>query len=1072
MKKLLLNPLICLALSCTIQTHVFSQENTDPKNLFVEAESYFLFEEYDEALPLYQRILRLEPENYNVTYKIGICYLNNIYQQSRSIDYLAKATAHINPKFRENNYKEKLAPPEAHYYLGRAYHVNNKLDEAIGSYKLFAKIADPAAYDLDLVADDIKACETAKILFNTPVYFHPVNIGEPVNTRFEELNPVISGDGNTLAFTRKLQFYDGVFITKRTTGGKWSEPYNLTPDFALDGNSYTTGISYDGDEIFVYRSDEFDGNIYSGRRVNGKWQALQKLNNYINTKYWESHASPSPDGQYLYFTSNRDGGYGGLDIYRSKRGANKEWGPAINLGPVINTPENEETPFLANEGYTLFFSSQGHKTIGDYDIFVANLRSDGTWSKPVNMGIPLNTTGSNRFYAPLGVNAFGMVAFYDEENTHGLLDIYTVEIYNEAIPRTFTISGKLDLSQAGAKNYNKIKVLLYDAATGELKTSTTVSEDGSYSLKTTQGDYNLVIEGPEIESQQKHITLNVNSDENQLILPVIALSSPVLTPGQQVAQTVSRREKITVKNDFYAVDDSSAIPIELILPRKAELQVDILLGDTLFNTENISVERRRFTYFYKPKQGENILRFTASDEEGNEYETTVTVTYYPPLDDVEITGVTAEMISPSLQGSYIGWVASVELLDYLQSISLEDFEDYYSLYDHLNENSVKVGYTREDINEMFAILFTQRDLAGFAREFSEVFQDTTGLLDNLVSATRIPIEYLQALRDQKILTAAELDTALFRLLYQRYHAEDLLYQKLSLFSDTKNGFVMSGGTSPAISEKLWNDFKTGNSEEASHIMQLTATTSDLDFFYQNMLLASGSDLKKYLNTLNFDSLYINTSIDLVSHLFGAEPIEDYSIEDLIKAMELASNQGHHYLSKFRDALAEHATGNLKAELMEIRNKESGPNTYTGLINYLVDRAEFRGYSRENVYSLLLDLIEIKDVNEFAEKLRSYNKATINAALAEASLQNFSNPLELIQYLVSVSERFDFTESDINNLLIRMILEQGILDSVSDMKDVVSDNLWKNKKFVTTIILVNLLIALLIVLFLYRRKSKH
>ncbi|MBA7702339.1 hypothetical protein ES703_111103 [subsurface metagenome] len=105
----------------------------------------------------------------------------------------------------------------------------------------------------------------------------------------------------------------------------------------------------------MYRSDNYDGNIYSSKLVGDNWGRLIKLNFNINTKFWESHATPSPDGQYLYFTSNRTGGYGGLDIYKSKKGAKGEWGSAVNLGPVINSPYNEDTPFLSNEGYTIFF---------------------------------------------------------------------------------------------------------------------------------------------------------------------------------------------------------------------------------------------------------------------------------------------------------------------------------------------------------------------------------------------------------------------------------------------------------------------------------------------------------------------------------------------------------------------------------------------------------------------------------------------------------------------------------------------------------------------------------------------
>ena len=143
----------------------YAQEKSEIKDWFVEAESYFLFEEYKDALPLYQKILRVEPDNYNVMYKIGICYLNDTYQKGKSILYLEKAADHINYNYRINSYREKLAPPEALYYLGKAYHVNNKFDEAIESYRRFLSTADPVQFDFEVVNEDIDASQMASGMY-------------------------------------------------------------------------------------------------------------------------------------------------------------------------------------------------------------------------------------------------------------------------------------------------------------------------------------------------------------------------------------------------------------------------------------------------------------------------------------------------------------------------------------------------------------------------------------------------------------------------------------------------------------------------------------------------------------------------------------------------------------------------------------------------------------------------------------------------------------------------------------------------------------------------------------------
>ena len=308
---------------------------------------------------MYQRILSVDPENFNINYKIGICYLNDIYQVNKSHYLSGKSSERVLVQHsKTTSYKERQAPPEAFYYLGNAYRANNRLNDAIEAYEQFKLILDPLVYDVALVDEQITACKVAAEQQQNPMYFISVNLGEGINDRFEEINPVISGDEKVLVFTRKLQFYDAVFYCRRDNG-KWTEPLNLTQALGVDGNSYSTGISYNGDELFVYRSDNFDGNLYVSKYRSGKWSKLEKLNGNINTKYWESHASLSKDGKTLYFTSNREGGYGGLDIYRSERNRGGDWGPAINLGPVINSKYNEDTPFITDDGNYLVFQFDG-----------------------------------------------------------------------------------------------------------------------------------------------------------------------------------------------------------------------------------------------------------------------------------------------------------------------------------------------------------------------------------------------------------------------------------------------------------------------------------------------------------------------------------------------------------------------------------------------------------------------------------------------------------------------------------------------------------------------------------------
>ncbi|MBN1599598.1 MAG: PD40 domain-containing protein [Bacteroidales bacterium] len=1051
---------------------VFSQDEVDAKQMFIEAESYFLFEEFKDALPLYQKIARLEPQNYNVQYKIGICYLNNPYLKQKAIKYLELAAQNINLKYKENNYKEKLAPLESYYYLGKAYHINNMLDKAIDNYAGFKKMADPDFYDLTIVNEDIEACNRARVAMNDPVYLEVNNAGTQINSQFEDINPVLSGDEKTLIFARKLQFYDGVFISFKNEDGSWTAPVNLTPEFGLDGNSYSTGITYFGDEIFVYRSDDYDGNIYSSKRVGEKWSKLTKLNDNINTKFWESHASPSPDGQYLFFTSNRSGGYGGLDVYKSRRSANGQWGEAVNMGPVINSPSNEETPFLTNEGYSLFFSSQGHKTIGGYDIFVSHLQSNGAWSKPINMGYPLNTTEDDLFYNPTGANTYGYYSFYKDGAGLGLMDIYLTEVYNSAIPRTFNIRGRLNLDQTKAKDYKKITVKLLDAETGEIVNESKVNADGTYSLSAKQGSYVLLIEGSGIKPFTRSVSLNVVQAESKVMLETIDLSPE--EGGVEIAAVtpVMPAQKIEVKNDFFAVSDSSAVPISLTLPGESDLQIDISVDGEFYKTDSIKGVKKKFTYFYKPKPGENILKFTATDADGNISSAEVIVTYYPPVKEAEITKLQKpELKTPGDKISGFQFVQIDALKEYLEGLNLAEFSNYYALYSHLKEVSKEEEFTVDEIKQFCAVLFTQKDNNVFKDELTNVTDTISDKWLEQLDSSSVPIDFLQKLSSKGEYVSNDLNRLLMEILIAQEGSGQSVLENLYSFTDKeeigKEG-LQSNLSKEQILQLYFSDKEISGAQYSLH---LAATTDELFYFYQNIIIASSDNLRSYLTGMNFESEGILNSIYLVEHLFEKAEEGIISEKDLLNALELISSNKNFYLSEFSAILTGNATGSLKSQLLLMNLEEEEINTYGELLDHLVQNSQYKNYTKEEVYKLFIDLTGITDVKKFAEKIRSYNYIAINKALSDTTLKYFSNPFELIQYLLSVSPEYDFTESDINNLLIQMILERGLDDKELRAYSKGTDKFWKTRKFRTTIILINILLIILIILFSLRRKNK-
>lgn len=1069
--KLRIFPSILFFLILVYTDYITAQEEVDVKDLYVEAEAFFLFQEYNDALPLYQRILREQPNNYNVTYKIGICYLNNPYQKQKAVNYLEKVINHTSIKYKGTSFKEQMAPIDAHFYLAQAYRKNNQLDKAIERFKYFKEILDPELFDVDLVDDEIKSCEVAKKVQKSPVYKDFVNLGQPVNTRFSEINPVLSGDGKTLIFTRQLQFYDGIFLSRKTDDRNWTEPVNLTPDFGLDGNSYSTGISYDGTEIFAYRSDEYDGNIYTSKLVNGKWSVLVKLNANINTKYWESHASPSPDGQYLYFTSNRKEGYGGLDIYKSKRLADGDWGVPVNLGPIVNSPFNEESPFLSTDGNTLYFSSEGHSTMGGYDIFVSVLKGPQTWSRPQNMGFPINSTDDDIFYQPVKETHHAMYAMYDAATTNGLGDIYLLEVYNDFIPRTFTIEGKINLPQE-LDEIKKGTVTLINNETGTVVSQTSINiEDGTYNLKTKQGNYNLLIEGENILPVTIPITIAVASDKNVVEVPaVIAQASEEKQPVAKIE--TKEVPKLDIKEQQYIVNTDNAIPIELTLEKNSLLQVQAIHEGEIIVSEELKPSRRKYIYMYKPIPGENLLTFTVISEDSVINRKEVVIFYELEQEQKEDLAVPfANQVPLGSETAILSFLASRYFNIDLKAPDEGVYSSYYELYKAMLNMDAETGDDSIAIRNLFSIYLSQRDILDFTNDLFS-FESLTILKNDTFNFENIvPLQYLEYVRlnysdeTEYLMNLAEVDIS------GKLSTDikgSLSY--IMSFSNEKDYDIPDNQNTLSAEKKL--EFINSNlkSSFGSAALDMSSSTMPLEFFFQKLLLASDGALHAKLLEINFDSLGITNTLELINYLFNESANLQYTEEDIFLTLEKAKALEDTYLQEFHEYLTQNATGNLKNTLMNFNLHKEQIGSFEGLIRALLLESRTNSYSPESVYKLLIDLIGIQDVEEFAAKMLTYAEGNLYNAISNSDLSQFSNPLELVQYLLSIASQYDYSNSDINNLLLRILLEKGLEKRGIDSKSEARKGFFHERKLLNTIVLANIILIIILVLFLRRRRK--
>jgi len=410
-----------LILSLSISFHVKSQDWNAIFMLETDAEYYMADGDFKKAAETYLKALKKYPESANLMFKAGYCYLKTDDQKKEALYYLEEAAQKVSDRYDEKSLKEPNAPPEVLYSLGIAYMLDLNFDKALSTfneYKKYVKSKDTEV--MQLVDQHIKCCSNAKNFINNPIALNLKNLGEAINDDQSNFNPVVSGDGKTLAFTTRTSTGNKIFISK-LENDQWTKPIDITRNL---GSKFlkTSCLAYEGLELYLIEEDEKNSEIVVSFYQKNKWSKPVAAAKPINSKYNEGHVCVSRDGNTVYFTSDRKGGQGGYDIYKTSI-VGDAWSEPVNLGPNINTPLNEESPFLTPDEKYLFFSSEGHNSIGGYDIFYVNLAET---SNVKNLGYPINTPEDNVFFQPTGLNS-GYYSFYSNDGIGGL-DIYSVEI--------------------------------------------------------------------------------------------------------------------------------------------------------------------------------------------------------------------------------------------------------------------------------------------------------------------------------------------------------------------------------------------------------------------------------------------------------------------------------------------------------------------------------------------------------------------------------------------------------------------------------------------------------------------
>ena len=396
-----------------------------PKKKVEEANYYYSFENYHLALPVLKELYAMDSTNSDINYKIALCKFNTTRNKPEAKKYFEQS---------KNDFID------AYYYLGLICQLQMNFDKAIELFQYYKYWYGKKSFTWDEADYHINKCLTAKTYILHPVRVTIKNLGNTINSLSSDYVPLITSDENTLFFTSRREgsigdkkdplgeYFEDIYISNKTDTG-WSQAQNLGTPVNSETHDACVAITPDGQKLFLYRtnSELTGGNIFISERQNNQWTEPVKIDAEINTKEGlESSGTISPDESVFYFSSNRSGGYGGKDLYRVIKFPNGKWSKAQNMGPTINTPYDEDAPFIHPDGQTLYFSSKGHKNMGGYVIFKTVMNYEGEWSNPENLGYPLNSVHDDLFFV---ITADNMRGYYScDKEGNGNHEIFTIDM--------------------------------------------------------------------------------------------------------------------------------------------------------------------------------------------------------------------------------------------------------------------------------------------------------------------------------------------------------------------------------------------------------------------------------------------------------------------------------------------------------------------------------------------------------------------------------------------------------------------------------------------------------------------
>jgi outer membrane protein OmpA-like peptidoglycan-associated protein len=550
-----------------------------------EAGANFEDKNYVEALEQFTQLYNYKPSDLYYKLMMGICLTYDPKQKQKAIEIIEEVKI-TNPEYNLCN-----------FYLGKAYAVNYEFDHAVNLFNMFlARAEDKDISQKNIAKQMLINCQNALEVLTDTVFKNVVeNIQSPINTNYSEYVPVISADQSVMIFTYRginsqgaedieissgaVAYTEDVFISYKENG-EWTKPVSIGNSINSEKHDAAIALSVDGQTLFIYKTDG-GGDIYMSKLEGVDWLEPQKLRGDVNKEdSWEGSCSLSANGKFLYFSSDRKGGLGKRDIYMSDLKKDGSWGKARNLGPNVNTIYNDDAPFIKTDNKILYFSSQGHTSIGGYDIFSVVTDGKGSFESVENLGFPINTVEDNRYFV---LAADGQTGYYSGAgvNSLGEQDIFKIT------------AGKMDKSilalLVGNVYYNDVltgsTMYLYRHDNGELEGSfVSNSVTGKYVMALTPGSYEIeveletgetIIDSIRLESLSEYVVINKE-------FRMYTDSSNVTQNGPDLQTLIDAELAKSNKTIDTLFLDNLSSPIE---PKQMDVGNDFVLENILYDKD-------------------------------------------------------------------------------------------------------------------------------------------------------------------------------------------------------------------------------------------------------------------------------------------------------------------------------------------------------------------------------------------------------------------------------------------------------------------------------------------------------